>query len=78
MFPYRLWRGDAGGALAHQRNAHWATNVTAGAVLGYLSAKGTSHLYDGINLKLRIRRQRLLINLKPGFKSAEVNATLVF
>ncbi|GAA4436966.1 hypothetical protein GCM10023188_30630 [Pontibacter saemangeumensis] len=59
-------------------NAHWATDVMAGALVGYLSAKGTNYLYDMVNQKLRIRRQRLLITPQPGFKSAGVSATLVF
>lgn len=59
-------------------NAHWATDVMAGAMVGYISAKGTIYLYDMVNQKLKIRKQRLLINPQLGTQSGGLSATLVF
>lgn len=59
-------------------NVHWATDVMAGALVGYLSAKATIYLYDRANQKLKIRRQRLIISPQPGIRSGGVHATLVF
>ncbi|MFD2247563.1 phosphatase PAP2 family protein [Pontibacter ruber] len=59
-------------------NVHWATDVMAGAVVGYLSAKGSLYLYDMTSQKLKIRRQRLMITPQPGLHSGGVSATLVF
>lgn len=60
-------------------NAHWTTDVMAGAVVGYLSAKGANYLYDMANQQWRIRKQRrLLITPQPGLRSGGVSATLVF
>lgn len=59
-------------------NAHWATDVMAGAVVGYISAKGAVYLYEMANHKLSIRKQRLLITPQLGTKSGGVSATLVF
>ncbi|MBD1396439.1 phosphatase PAP2 family protein [Pontibacter sp. JH31] len=59
-------------------NAHWATDVMAGALVGYLSAKGTLYLYEVANQKLNIRKHRLQVNPQLGLRSGGVNATLVF
>ncbi|WP_175490957.1 phosphatase PAP2 family protein [Pontibacter chinhatensis] len=60
-------------------NAHWTTDVMAGAVVGYLSAKGANYLYDMARLQRRIHKQRrLLIMPQPGIQSGSVSATLVF
>ncbi|MFT2010551.1 phosphatase PAP2 family protein [Pontibacter sp. 13R65] len=42
-------------------NAHWATDVLAGAAVGYLSAKGVSLLYQYTEKKLSQRKQRLYL-----------------
>lgn len=59
-------------------NAHWATDVVAGAAVGYFTAKGVTYLYDVVNQKLNIRKQRLLLAPQVGLKSGGLNATLVF
>ncbi|WP_276496930.1 phosphatase PAP2 family protein [Pontibacter litorisediminis] len=60
-------------------NAHWATDVMAGAAVGYLSAKGAIYLYDMAHQKQGIHRQRrLLVTPQPGLHSGGVSATLVF
>ena len=66
------------GASRINDNVHWATDVMAGALVGYLSAKGTIYLYDLADQKLKIRRQRLLITPQPGIRSGGVSATLIF
>ncbi|WP_187270091.1 phosphatase PAP2 family protein [Pontibacter qinzhouensis] len=42
-------------------NAHWATDVLAGAAVGYLSAKGIGLLYQYAEKRLDDRRQKLYI-----------------
>lgn len=60
-------------------NAHWATDVMAGAAVGYLSAKAANSLYEAANRKLSARTQRrLLITPQPGIRSGAISATLVF
>ncbi len=59
-------------------NAHWATDVMAGAVVGYFSAKASLYLYDMANQKLKIRKQRLLISPQPGLRTGGVSVTLEF
>ncbi|MDX5417773.1 MAG: phosphatase PAP2 family protein [Hymenobacteraceae bacterium] len=59
-------------------NAHWVTDVMAGALVGYVSAKGTIYLYDLVNQKLKIRKQRLIIYPQLGIDSGSVSATWDF
>lgn len=42
-------------------NVHWATDVMAGAIVGYLSAKATNHLYELAAQKLQLKRHILLV-----------------
>ncbi|MBB6611556.1 phosphatase PAP2 family protein [Pontibacter sp. Tf4] len=59
-------------------NAHWTTDVLAGALVGYVSAKGTLYLYDVLDQKLKIRKQKLLITPQPGIRFGGVSALLIF
>lgn len=59
-------------------NAHWATDVIAGAVVGYVSARGTLYLYDMVNQQLKTRKQRLFISPQLGTQSGGLSATMVF
>ncbi|WP_347158931.1 phosphatase PAP2 family protein [Pontibacter chitinilyticus] len=59
-------------------NAHWATDVMAGAAIGYLSAKGVNYLYDIVDQKMTTRRQRLLLTPQLSLRSGSLNATLIF
>lgn len=44
-----------------QHNAHWATDVLAGAAVGYLSAKGVSYLYRVTNEQLSTKKMSLMM-----------------
>ncbi|WP_224999175.1 phosphatase PAP2 family protein [Cesiribacter sp. SM1] len=44
-----------------QHNAHWATDVLAGAAVGYLSAKGVSYLYKITNEKLSAKKASFIM-----------------
>ncbi len=59
-------------------NAHWATDVMAGALVGYITARGVNHLYEVASQKYKIHKQR--IHLVPQFamRSGGINAVLVF
>lgn len=59
-------------------NAHWATDVLAGAAVGYFSARCTLYLYDLAEHKSKLHRQRLLIAPKPDLHALGLHATLVF
>jgi membrane-associated phospholipid phosphatase len=59
-------------------NAHWTTDVLAGALVGYLSARGTLYMYDRIDQNLKLRKQKLLITPQPGVRSGGVSALLIF
>ncbi|MBF9252839.1 phosphatase PAP2 family protein [Pontibacter sp. 172403-2] len=59
-------------------NAHWTTDVLAGAAVGYLSSKGVSYLYNRANRKLENRQQKLLLTPQINLASAQLNATLIF
>jgi membrane-associated phospholipid phosphatase len=59
-------------------NAHWTTDVLAGALVGYVSAKGTLYMYDILDQKLKLRKQKLLITPQPGIHSGGVSALLIF
>ena len=59
-------------------NAHWTTDVLAGALVGYLSAKGTLYIYDMVDQKLKLRKQELLITPQPGLRTGGVRALLIF
>lgn len=59
-------------------NAHWVTDVMAGAAIGYLSSKGVGYLYSLTDEKLGKRRQKLLLTPQIGLTSAQFSATLVF
>lgn len=58
-------------------NAHWVTDVMAGATIGYLTSKGVNALYCVANQKLKNHKQKLLIYPQVGLKSGGVN-TLSF
>ncbi|MCC9137863.1 phosphatase PAP2 family protein [Pontibacter silvestris] len=59
-------------------NAHWATDVMAGAAVGFLTAKGLNKLYDAAEQKLKIRKQKLLISPQFGLRLGGLSTTLVF
>ncbi|QHL86041.1 phosphatase PAP2 family protein [Nibribacter ruber] len=59
-------------------NAHWATDVMAGAAVGYLSAKGAVFLYNLTEQKLKARKSRLLLAPQAGLSSASFVASLTF
>lgn len=60
-------------------NAHWATDVMAGAAVGYFTAKGVMRLYEEVDQRLNIRKQRrLLLSPQIGLQSGTVSATLIF
>ncbi|MHA6247561.1 phosphatase PAP2 family protein [Pontibacter sp. CAU 1760] len=60
-------------------NAHWATDVMAGAAVGYFTAKGVTRLYEEVDQRLNIRKQRrLLLSPQIGLRSGAVSATLIF
>ena len=59
-------------------NVHWATDVMAGAAVGYLSARVANRLYDLADHKFKIRKQQLLIMPQPGASSGMLSATLIF
>ncbi|WP_461491923.1 phosphatase PAP2 family protein, partial [Pontibacter sp. HJ8] len=59
-------------------NAHWATDVMAGAAIGFFSAKGANYLFDRAHEKLHLRRQRLLLMPQAGMGARGMGATLVF
>ncbi|MFD2999600.1 phosphatase PAP2 family protein [Pontibacter toksunensis] len=59
-------------------NAHWATDVLAGAAVGYLTSKSINRLYDVVNQKLKNRRHRLLLTPQVGLQSGSLSATLTF
>ncbi|NEM99041.1 phosphatase PAP2 family protein [Pontibacter burrus] len=59
-------------------NAHWTTDVLAGALIGYVSAKGTLYLYNVLDQKLKIRKEKLLLRPQPGIRSGGVSALLIF
>ncbi|WP_242920082.1 phosphatase PAP2 family protein [Pontibacter liquoris] len=59
-------------------NAHWTTDVIAGAAVGYFSAKGVSALYKLGEDRLHLRRQRLLVTPQLSTRSAALSATLTF
>lgn len=59
-------------------NVHWATDVMAGAAVGYVSSRVANRLYDLANQKLKNRKQRLLIVPQAGVRSGGVSATLIF
>ncbi|WP_439882110.1 phosphatase PAP2 family protein [Pontibacter sp. MBLB2868] len=57
-------------------NAHWTTDVLAGAAVGYLSSKGVSLLYDLADKKLKSRQ--LLITPQLSANTGGLSATYVF
>lgn len=59
-------------------NAHWATDVMAGAALGYLSVKGTATVYDFLGRKLGEGKQRFLIMPSGTLSRGTVNSSLIF
>jgi len=59
-------------------NAHWATDVLAGAAVGYLSSKGVSYLYKLADEKLKYRKQKLLLTPQVSPASAQLSATWTF
>jgi membrane-associated phospholipid phosphatase len=59
-------------------NAHWTSDVLAGAAVGYLSAKAVGYVYRLTEDKLRSRNQRLQITPQVGYRSAALSTTLVF
>ncbi|WP_162052326.1 phosphatase PAP2 family protein [Pontibacter pamirensis] len=59
-------------------NQHWATDVIAGAVVGYLSSKVVIYVYEVVNQKLKNRKQYFTIVPRMGPETAGVNASWVF
>lgn len=59
-------------------NMHWASDVLAGAAVGYLSAKVANRLYDAASQRIMTRRQKLYFTPQVGSSSATMNMTLVF
>ncbi|AHM62688.1 PA-phosphatase like phosphoesterase [Flammeovirgaceae bacterium 311] len=61
-----------------QHNAHWATDVLAGAVVGYMSTIGVNYLYTLTNNQLKARKKTLLIlpSMYPQYTG--FSATLTF
>ncbi|ARS37565.1 phosphatase PAP2 family protein [Pontibacter actiniarum] len=59
-------------------NAHWGSDVLAGAAVGYLSSKGVSYLYDWADHRLRARKQRLVLTPQVSPGTAGLGATLIF
>ena len=59
-------------------NKHWASDVLAGAAVGYLTAKGVHLLYRLADSKLQARNKRLIITPQLSLKSASINTAIVF
>lgn len=59
-------------------NVHWASDVLAGAAVGYLSARVVNRIYDIASQKIRARRHRLYLAPQIGSSSATLNMTVVF
>ncbi|WP_347159154.1 phosphatase PAP2 family protein [Pontibacter chitinilyticus] len=59
-------------------NAHWVTDVMAGAAVGFLSAKGVHLLYNLADKRLKNSRQPLLLTPQVGLSSAQISGTFLF
>jgi membrane-associated phospholipid phosphatase len=57
-----------------QHNAHWATDVLAGAAVGYLNAKGVSYLYRFTNEQLKTKKMSLM--MVPSMSPASVGFSM--
>ncbi|MCJ8163715.1 phosphatase PAP2 family protein [Pontibacter sp. E15-1] len=59
-------------------NMHWASDVLAGAAVGYVSAKVVNHVYDIASQKLRARRTKMYFTPQIGTSTAAMSMTVVF
>jgi membrane-associated phospholipid phosphatase len=60
-------------------NAHWATDVAAGAAVGYLTSKGIIYLHKWIDQKIMSKKKlKLMATPMMTHQSIGLNATLVF
>lgn len=61
-----------------QDNMHWASDVVAGAAVGYLSARIVNRLYDAAAQKIGARRHQLYYTPQIGASSATMHIAFVF
>jgi membrane-associated phospholipid phosphatase len=59
-------------------NAHWATDVMAGAALGFVSAKSSLWLYHLAERKISNRRRQFTLSPQVGVSSTAFTATVTF